>query len=101
MQIRVDIQGNKAVIFLNGRFDFSTHSAFSTCYSAAIANVNIKEVDVDLGSVDYLDSSALGMLLLLSERAKIANKSVALANPSEMVAQVLERVSFGRIFSIK
>jgi anti-anti-sigma factor len=101
MQINVNLQGGKAVIVLNGRFDFSTHSEFSSCYSAAIATGSVNEVHVDLGKVDYLDSSALGMLLLLSERAKIANKSVALLNPNEMVAQVLARVRFDRIFSIR
>ncbi|WP_136415268.1 MULTISPECIES: STAS domain-containing protein [Oxalobacteraceae] len=101
MKINVNISGSKAVIALNGRFDFSTHSEFSDCYSSTIANPLVTDIDVDLASVDYLDSSALGMLLLLSERAKIANKSVALVNPNEMVAQVLERVSFSRIFTIR
>jgi anti-anti-sigma factor len=101
MQIDLNINEGKAVISLNGRFDFSTHREFSNCYSSAIADGSVREVDVELGNVDYLDSSALGMLLLLSERAKIANKTVALINPNEMVAQVLERVSFGRIFAIR
>ena len=86
---------------LNGRFDFSTHREFSNCYCAAIADENVQQLEVELGLVDYLDSSALGMLLLLSERAKIANKSVALVNPNEIVAQVLDRLSFGRIFAIR
>lgn len=101
MKIHIDVTGSKAVIMLNGRFDFSTHREFSNCYSSAIANGSVEQVEVELGRVDYLDSSALGMLLLLSERAKIANKSVVLVNPNEMVAQVLERVSFGRIFAIR
>jgi len=101
MEISIDVSGNKAVIILNGRFDFSTHSEFSNCYSTAISNGSVNEVDVELGRVDYLDSSALGMLLLLSERAKITNKSVALVNPNEMVAQVLDRVNFGKIFKIR
>lgn len=101
MQISVDVKDGKAVICLNGRFDFNTHREFSNCYSSAIEDGSVRQVDVELGNVDYLDSSALGMLLLLSERAKVANKSVALVNPNEMVAQVLERVSFGRIFTIR
>ncbi len=101
VEINIDILDSKAVIVLNGRFDFSTHSEFSNCYSSAIATAGIREVDVELGKVDYLDSSALGMLLLLSERAKIANKTVALVNPNDMVAQVLDRVNFGKIFKIR
>ena len=101
MQISIDAQDGKAVIRLNGRFDFSTHREFSNCYASAIADADVREIEVELSNVDYLDSSALGMLLLLSERAKIATKTVALARPNPMVAQVLDRVSFGRIFSIR
>lgn len=101
MKISIDVTGDRAVIMLNGRFDFSTHREFSNCYCQAIADESVQRLEVELGRVDYLDSSALGMLLLLSERAKIANKSVALVNPNEIVAQVLERLSFGRIFAIR
>lgn len=101
MQISLDVNAGRAVIMLDGRFDFSTHREFSNCYCSAIANAGVQHVEVELGRVDYLDSSALGMLLLLGERAKIANKSVSLVNPNAMVAQVLERVSFGRIFAIR
>lgn len=101
MKTSVNTSGNKAVIALDGRFDFSTHADFSGCYGGAIASAQVQEIEVDLAGVDYLDSSALGMLLLLSERAKIANKSVALSHPNALVAQVLERVSFGRIFTIR
>lgn len=101
MNISIDVTGDRAVIMLNGRFDYSTHREFSNCYGLAIADESVQRLEVELGRVDYLDSSALGMLLLLSERAKIANKSVALVNPNEIVAQVLERLSFGRIFAIR
>ena len=101
MDIDIRLGGNQAVIALSGRFDFSTHSEFSGCYAQAVANPAVSELAVDLRQVEYLDSSALGMLLLLSERAKFANKSVALVNPNPMVAQVLARVSFGRIFTLR
>lgn len=101
MEITVDIREAQAIIALSGRFDFSTHTEFSSSYVTAIAHPGVKEIQVDLDKVEYLDSSALGMLLLLGERAKLANKAVALARPNDVVAQVLERVSFGRLFNIK
>ena len=51
--------------------------------------------------MDYLDSSALGMLMLLNERAKVVNKPVALLNTSGVVSQVLGVANFSKIFNIK
>jgi anti-anti-sigma factor len=66
----------------------------------ATASAEVRELDLDLGGVDYIDSSALGMLLLLKERADTAKKPVALQNCTGTVRQVLEIANFGKIFSI-
>jgi len=51
--------------------------------------------------VKYIDSSAMGMLLLLKERAKGASKSITLLNCKGAVAQVFELSNFRRLFTIK
>ncbi len=51
--------------------------------------------------VVYLDSSALGMLLLLKEKVNSAHKSLALINCHDSVRQVLEIACFGKIFTIR
>lgn len=57
-------------------------------------------IEISLAEVDYLDSSALGMLLMLRERALTANKQVALSNPNKMVSQVLDIANFHKLFTI-
>jgi anti-anti-sigma factor len=57
-------------------------------------------VDVDLGEVAYLDSSALGMLLMLRDKAKSAGREVRLVNARGSVRQVLEIANFGKLFAI-
>ena len=54
-----------------------------------------------MSKVDYLDSAALGMLMLLHERAKEANKLVTLLNASGVASQVMEIANFSKIFNIK
>ena len=61
----------------------------------------VREIEVEMSRVDYLDSSALGMLMLLNERAKGVSKSVSLLNTSGVVSQVLEVANFSRIFNIR
>lgn len=65
MRIRTEITNNRAVPHLNGRFDFAAHKEFRDACEQALATPNLQEIEIDLRGVDYLDyldSSALGML---------------------------------------
>lgn len=101
MQVNIHTHDNRVTLVLNGRFDFSAHREFRAAYESALANKEAKEVEVDLGAVEYLDSSALGMLLLLKERAEAVHKTVALANCRGVVAQVLEVANFAKLFPLR
>lgn len=100
MQANVIKEGNKAVLKLNGRFDFNTHRDFRAAYEPLLGDAEIKAVSVDFSSVDYLDSSALGMLLMLRDKMGGANKEVALNGVRGNVKQVLDIANFGKLFQI-
>jgi anti-anti-sigma factor len=101
MEVNVATANNRAVLRLRGRFDFNAHRDFREAIDNALAQADAKEVQVDLGSVDYLDSSALGMLLMLRDRCKSANKTVSLANCRGAVKQVLDIANFSRLFQME
>lgn len=101
MQINVNVNGNIAVISMNGRFDFNSHREFRSASEMATKAEGVNEIEVDMKDVDYLDSSALGMLLLLREKTNIVNRKLALSNCKGMVQQVLEVANFGKLFTIK
>jgi len=101
MAISIQIRDGVARITMTGRFDFQVHREFKEAYVAPLDNAAVREIEVEMSKVDYLDSSALGMLMLLHERAKAANKSVTLLNSSNAVVNVLEVANFGKIFNIK
>jgi anti-anti-sigma factor len=90
----------RAVIGLRGRFDFSAHRDFRAAIDAAVDNPQVKEVQVDLGQVDYLDSSALGMLLILRDKIQTVGKKMGLVNCRGTVRQVLDIANFGKLFAI-
>lgn len=89
-----------AVIRLDGRFDFSAHREFRDAVNQAMQAGNVRQIRVDLGEVVYLDSSALGMLLMLRDKARTANREVSLSNCKGSVKQVLDIANFGKLFSI-
>lgn len=101
MQINVNINGDTAVIGMNGRFDFNSHREFRSASEQAVRADGVSEIEVDMNEVDYLDSSALGMLLLLREKSNGANRKLALTNCKGMVQQVLEVANFNKLFIIK
>ena len=101
MQISARNDGNATTLMLAGRFDFNAHRDFRKGYEDALNAGGINELVLDMRGVDYLDSSALGMLMLLNERAKAVNKPVTLLNTSGVVSQVLGVANFSKIFNIK
>lgn len=100
MQITVEKKGETARLNLNGRFDFSSHREFRAACDEALQAPEIKVIEADFTRVDYLDSSALGMLLLLREKAHNANLKVSLTNCTGLVQQVLDVANFQRLFTI-
>lgn len=100
MDTNVSTTDSRAVIRLQGRFDFNAHREFREAVEKAMQPDNIKEIHVDLSNVAYLDSSALGMLLMLRDKAQGKGRSVQLTNCKGPVRQVLEIANFGKLFSI-
>lgn len=101
MLITETIDNHVARLGLEGRFDFHCHRDFRVAYEAVLAKPDVRDITVDFGRVDYLDSSALGMLLLLREKAEAGGRKVKLANLSGSVKQVLEIANFGKLFTIE
>jgi len=99
MQTNVTKRDDKTVIVLQGRFDFNSHREFREAIDLAVKEP-AREIQVDLGAVDYLDSSALGMLLMLRDKAKSAGKEVVLAHAQGPVKQVIDIANFGKLFAL-
>jgi anti-anti-sigma factor len=100
MQTSMQIVNGRAVLSIQGRFDFSAHRIFRGTCNESLEMREVQELELDLGGVEYLDSSALGMLLLLKEHADAVRKRVVLSNCRGSVKQVLDIANFDRIFRI-
>jgi len=100
MQQVLRTEDGRAIVRLTGRFEFSMHREFREAMDTVLQDKDIDSVVIDLAGVDYLDSSALGMLLMLRDRANTARKALSLANPRGMVKQALEIARFDKLFSI-
>ena len=101
MVIQPLIDEGTARLSLAGRFDFHSHRDFRAAYEGPLNDATVQTIVIDFMQVEYLDSSALGMLLLLKEKAESRGKKVRLANLNGSVKQVLEIANFGKLFTIE
>ena len=90
--------GNRLTIEVEGRFDFGLHSEFRTAYAEKVDPG--AEVLVDLKAVEYFDSSALGMLLLLREYIGEESANITIAVSNGDVRSILEASNFEKLFKI-
>jgi anti-anti-sigma factor len=88
---------HKLTIKIKGRFDFNKHQDFRGAYHL---ETNVKQYVVDLKETNYLDSSALGMLLLLRDHAGGEKADVRLENCSADVKKILTISNFTKLFKI-
>ncbi|MEJ5058256.1 MULTISPECIES: STAS domain-containing protein [unclassified Pseudomonas] len=88
--------GQTLTISVKGRFDFAKHQEFRESYE----NKELAEVVVDLKDATYLDSSALGMLLLLRDHAGGENSDIRVVNSSSDVRKILAISNFDKLFDI-
>lgn len=91
--------GKSLEIKVSGSFQFALHRQFRDAYagvtqSGCVFNVNLCETE-------YMDSSALGMLLLLKEHAAKCNGSVQITKVSPAIRRILEIASFDKLFSVQ
>jgi len=101
MQVNVVNESGAVSLKLSGRFDFNAHREFRSAYEPLISDAQVRTLSVDMAAVEYLDSSALGMLLMLRDKAAAANKGLALVNVRGAVKQVLDIANFGKLFKIE
>lgn len=86
------------VIRLPNRFDFSQHKHFSQQTELALQS-GIRQLEIDFSQVQYLDSSALGMLVLLSKKAAAQQVTIQLKGAQGTALDILMMANMQKIFS--
>jgi anti-anti-sigma factor len=99
--ISTSIHDRVAVIRVQGRFDFLASAAFRESSRNITAVPGPKEIEVNLGEVDYIDSTALGCLLVLRDSARMSGKTVVLVGINGTIAPVLSIANFNRLFDYR
>ncbi|WP_028448747.1 MULTISPECIES: STAS domain-containing protein [Chitinibacter] len=99
MQTQINFDQGRGQIAMKGNFTFESHREFKQATTSVLEQAGLTEIELDFAEVDYMDSAALGMLLLLNERA--SGRKVTLVNCKGTVKSVLDIANFGKIFEIR
>jgi anti-anti-sigma factor len=99
ISVQSSSETNTVKIQVSQQFDYSVHQAFRDAYR----NVSVPNSSfvVDLSKATYMDSSALGMILLLKEHAEKLGGKVVISKPNESVHKILTIANFDQFVTIE
>jgi anti-anti-sigma factor len=100
MKLTTSYFGDRAVIAIEGDFEFHGVKEFRDASDAVFLHPNLARVEIDLGRATYIDSSALGILLVTRESAKKKGTALALTHVTGRVRTVLEMARFNKLFEM-
>lgn len=101
MAITSTSSADGAILTINieGRFDFSSHQEFRRAYE--VSGIKPASYVVDLKATTHLDSSALGMLLLLRDYAGGDKSTISIVNCNDDVKKILSISNFEQLFTVQ
>lgn len=97
MGVSIEVAENGFTVRIEGRFDILLYDKFQLAYSQLPHDST--KVTVDLSLTDYLDSCALGMLLMLREHFD-STAEISLANANPRVSRTLATANFDKLFFV-
>lgn len=97
MAISTKTDTTKQIIHVKGRFDFSVQAEFRQAYESVEPSM---QFIIDFRDADYIDSSALGMLLLARDYAGGDNGKIEIINCGAEIKNILEISNFQKLFKI-
>ena len=100
MSVHADLAGDGKNVTINvsGRFDFGSHQDFRKAYEQVDRGGG--QYVVNMAQAEYMDSSALGMLLMLREHAGGDTANIKITNCREEIRNVLTIANFQKLFKI-
>lgn len=101
MDVMIEKGNGRALVRLVGRFDVKSNLTFRNAIKPLLSDGDVDTMAVHFDQVPFMDSSALGMLLLLREQAHGAKKNVVLSGCGHELQRVLSVAHFHKIFRIE
>ena len=86
------VDGKTYYLNFSGRFAFNDHATFKRIVKV-IVDAKYREVILDFKELEFIDSAAIGMLLILNEEIKTVGGRMSIKNQAGQVKRVLTVVN--------
>lgn len=98
--LKADRTGDTVVVTLAGELDMAATFRLEPELERLTTNTGARALVVDMDGVEFMDSSALGLLLATQQRLQAHGIRFLLANPSGGVRRMLELTGTGAALSV-
>jgi len=92
--------GNINRIEMKGKFTFSDHGEFKKLFDS-FKDKAMSQVEFNMKNVEFVDSAALGLLLLARDEAEKSGKKLVIVGPEGQVKKMFEISRFYELFDVR
>ena len=89
MKITSEVQNHKVTLKLEGNFTYTQRKPFQEMLKSVSIDP-IEHIVIDLSQVAFLDSAALGLLMISHRQLQAEKRTLSLAYPQATVRQIIE-----------
>ncbi|MGC9385817.1 MAG: STAS domain-containing protein [Hydrogenovibrio sp.] len=98
MSLTSDVSAGVVTIHVEGNFDIGCYDDFNRTLNENLNSASLFVIDMEQAT--YMDSSALGMLLLLREKLGGQSSKIEFVNVNDDVMKILQVAKFDQLFVI-
>jgi HptB-dependent secretion and biofilm anti anti-sigma factor len=99
VETQISEDGKVLTLSVPSRLDITAHKEFGEAYKDKLGPVS--SCIVDMAEVEFLDSSALGMLLMFREKAVAESVDVSIANCGPSIKKIFAMANFDKLFKMQ
>lgn len=89
MKITKEVNNRKVTLKLEGNFTYTQRKPFQEMLKS-VAVDGVDQIVIDLSQVAFLDSAALGLLMISHRQLQAEKRTLSLAYPQPTVRQIIE-----------
>ncbi len=99
MKITQEVQDRKVTLKLEGNFTYTQRKPFQEVLKT-VSTDQVEQIVIDLSQVAFLDSAALGLLMITHRQLQAEKRTLALAYPQPTVRQIIELANLHKTIPI-
>ena len=99
VKTQISEDGKVLTIGIPSRLDITAHKDFGEAYKDKLGPIS--SCIIDMAEVEFLNSSALGMLLLFRGNAVAENVDISIANCSPGIKKIFAMANFDKLFKME